>query len=231
MDNPYEKVFLQKPLGDSLHPGGFALTKYILEYCCPTHKDHILDVGCGEGNTLRYLYNLGYQVTGLDLSASLLCSCQQEEVIPPLLQADACWLPLQGEEMDLVLSECSLSAFSNTLPAINEINRVLRPGGMYVFSDLYVRNPSALPEIQKQLPKSCFASTFIKEKLLDCLEKNGFALKVWEDHSDVIRSISGAIPLSTFSCVPESKLDAMDVLLILSKAKMGYFVCAVEKRD
>ncbi len=42
-------------------------------------EDHLLDLACGKGRHAIYLNNLGYQVTGLDLSEENICYAKQFE--------------------------------------------------------------------------------------------------------------------------------------------------------
>jgi ubiquinone/menaquinone biosynthesis C-methylase UbiE len=52
------------------------------------------------------------------------------------VKADASRMPFANEYFDAVFSNCSLHEWTNPRPILNEINRVLKPGGRYCIVDL-----------------------------------------------------------------------------------------------
>ncbi len=97
-----------------------------------------LDIGCGEGHNTRLLADLGARVTALDYSRIFLHhariheSANRREI--RYLQASAVELPFPNETFDFATAFMSLMEFPETLEALVEVWRVLKPGGFLQFS-------------------------------------------------------------------------------------------------
>jgi malonyl-CoA O-methyltransferase len=99
----------------------------------------VLDLGCGTARgaqALRKRYRSA-RVFGVDLAPGMLQAARQR-LWPwqrmPLVCADAAALPFAGGSVDLVFSNLMLQ-WCDDLPAtFAEIGRVLRPGGLLLFS-------------------------------------------------------------------------------------------------
>ncbi len=87
----------------------------------------ILDLGCGPGFYTRALRSVGAQVIPVDNDPDELASAGG----PPegALVADAEDLPLEDESVDAVLCSNLLEHTPRSEPVIDEIERVLKPGG------------------------------------------------------------------------------------------------------
>lgn len=225
----YEQAYGQQTLGETLHPGGLGLTRHALSLCTfPTHA-RVLDVGCGAGLTVQYLRELGYTAWGVDLSAGLVHAGHRRAPTLPFFQAAADFIPLAAGGLDVIVAECSLSVFEQTDRVLDEFHRLLRPEGVLILTDLYARNPSALPALQAVLPSSCLARSFIREELLTRLAKRGFAQVIWEDHSEAVKSLVNPSVSSLFIGAPERGMDPLDLALAVARVKPGYFLCVSQK--
>ncbi|HSI85346.1 MAG TPA: class I SAM-dependent methyltransferase [Candidatus Methylacidiphilales bacterium] len=106
---------------------------------------HVLEVGCGTGNNLWFAAREGFQVTGVDGSASAIQRAQErfasESLSGTFKVGDFTVLPLENEHFDLAIDRGSLSCcdFEDGARAINEIHRVLKPGGRFFFSPYSAR--------------------------------------------------------------------------------------------
>ncbi|MDQ3466047.1 MAG: class I SAM-dependent methyltransferase [Actinomycetota bacterium] len=105
----------------------------------PVAGRRILEIGCGSAPCSRWLRTQGADVVGTDLSAGMLrhavTAAKRTGVGVPLVQADACSLPLASESFDLACSSFGAVAFvADSGRLMAEVARVLRPGGRWVFS-------------------------------------------------------------------------------------------------
>jgi SAM-dependent methyltransferase len=111
----------------------------LFEYLGDMEGLRILDAGCGAGYLARLLTRRGAVVTGVDFSPKLLAMAQEEEARDPLgvtyRQADLADLgPFEDETFDVAVSNVVLQDIRRYREAIAEIQRVLRPGGRFLFS-------------------------------------------------------------------------------------------------
>jgi dTDP-3-amino-3,4,6-trideoxy-alpha-D-glucopyranose N,N-dimethyltransferase len=94
----------------------------------------LLDVGCGTGEHLRY-FRASYEVTGVDISPSMVQQAQRKLPGVEVLCADACDLRL-GRTFDAVTCLFSSIAFvggpERVAAAISGMGRHLAPGGILV---------------------------------------------------------------------------------------------------
>ncbi|HXC23216.1 MAG TPA: class I SAM-dependent methyltransferase [Solirubrobacteraceae bacterium] len=97
-------------------------------------RSTIADIGCSTGYLLDDLDALFPHATliGVDMIASGLCKAHALVARARLLQADACDLPIEEASVDAVLSVNLLEHIQDDLRALDEIRRVLRPGGAAV---------------------------------------------------------------------------------------------------
>jgi ubiquinone/menaquinone biosynthesis C-methylase UbiE len=98
------------------------------------HAGHdVLEVGGGVGTDLAQFAAHGARVTDLDLSAGHLRLAEENFRLRGLegrfIHHDAESLPFDDRSFDLVYSNGVLHHTPNTLAAVHEIHRVLRPGG------------------------------------------------------------------------------------------------------
>jgi ubiquinone/menaquinone biosynthesis C-methylase UbiE len=101
---------------------------------------NVLEVGCGAGMLAGYLSGkYGMKVTGTDVDPEqieLAKGYHKEDGRLNFFTADATDLPFKNSEFDLVLSFMVMHHIRNWKKAFEEINRVLRPGGIFIIKDL-----------------------------------------------------------------------------------------------
>jgi len=231
----YENGYLCQATGGPLRPGGLDLTKRILEMSELSAGDIVLDVGCGTGYTVRHLIDdHSVYAIGVDRSELLLQTGVTNDPRLPLVCAWGRSLPVMSGQVDAILSECSLSAMSDMDNVLAEFWRVLRPGGRLVLSDIYVRNPQGIPDL-RALPFYCGLRAVIGlDELLSHLQNHRFDVLTWEDHSEMLKYLTGQIILahgsmSEFWSRTEPAADLMDIQIAISKAKLGYYLLIAQK--
>ena len=99
----------------------------------------VLEVGAGAAHCARWLALAGARPVALDLSAGQLRHARRlaagTGVTVPLVQGDACRLPLADASFDLACSAFGAVPFVLDSALLHrEVARVLRPGGRWVFS-------------------------------------------------------------------------------------------------
>jgi len=108
------------------------------------HTGEAVDLGCGPGHLAIKLAQLasGLRVTGVDLSDEMLAQAEGHARQAGLgdrvsfCRGDAAQIPFPDGSLDLVVSTLSLHHWSDPVAVLDEIARVLRPGGAFLVFDL-----------------------------------------------------------------------------------------------
>jgi ubiquinone/menaquinone biosynthesis C-methylase UbiE len=93
----------------------------------------ILDNGCGAAVISRVLAKKGYQVTGFDISASIIDKIPKEKNLE-LVIGDADMLPFSDKTFDCIVSSEVLEHIKENEPSIREMHRVLADDGVVVIT-------------------------------------------------------------------------------------------------
>jgi SAM-dependent methyltransferase len=93
----------------------------------------ILDIGCGDGMFARMLFDEPIEV-GVDLSISKLHEARGSAAYREVRYADATALPFEDGRFGTVFSNCVLEHIPDVDAVCREAARVLRPGGLFVFT-------------------------------------------------------------------------------------------------
>jgi SAM-dependent methyltransferase len=210
------------------HPGGFALSLRAMQLSGLIQGSRILDLGCGDGDTLRLLHSLGFDAAGVDSRPAR--SDQANRICAP---ADA--LPIRDQSIDGILAECSLSVMEDRDRVLKECVRVLAPGGRLIICDLYARNPAAISQV-RALRRSCVAGMIVREELESELRLHGFALDRWEDHSQALREYVAHFLMAHDSLNGlwnrgGSGASAQEIQSAMKAARAGYFLLIAHLRS
>jgi SAM-dependent methyltransferase len=95
----------------------------------------LLDLGCGEGRFCRLLQDQVDQIIGLDPTPTLIARAA-ELGGGRFLLGRAEVLPFDDASFDMVVSYLSLLDIEDIAAALNEVKRVLRPGGRFLIANL-----------------------------------------------------------------------------------------------
>jgi ubiquinone/menaquinone biosynthesis C-methylase UbiE len=100
----------------------------------------VVEIGCGRGGGASYVkrYLRPRQMTGVDFSAKAIRFCQANHHVEGLsfVQGDAELLPLADASFDAVLNVESSHCYGSMPAFLRQVERVLRPGGRFLFADL-----------------------------------------------------------------------------------------------
>jgi ubiquinone/menaquinone biosynthesis C-methylase UbiE len=101
----------------------------------------VLEVAPGPGYLAIELARLGdFRITGLDISHSFVRIARENAraagVAIDFRHGNASAMPLPDEEFDFVVCRAAFKNFSDPVGALNEIHRVLKPGGQASIYDL-----------------------------------------------------------------------------------------------
>lgn len=108
----------------------------------------ICDLGCGTGIFTRELSAKFPQakVTGVDIAEGMLEWCRQQSQSEDYLCADVMKLPFEDNSVDLLFSNLAIQWIDNPQDLFNELNRVLKPEGLLLFTTL---GPDTLKELKQ----------------------------------------------------------------------------------
>lgn len=127
------------------HPGGINLSKEIFKKENINKTSHVLDVGCGTGQTAAYLaYHYGAKVTGIDINPTMVAKARRRMKINRLpveiIECSIEKVPLPDNQFDFIISESVLS-FVNKPTALKEIFRLLKNGGRFIAIEQTIIQP------------------------------------------------------------------------------------------
>lgn len=112
------------------------VSDFILELVDANPDTSFLEPGVGTGLNVLPLVQRGYSVTGIDISQEMLDQFSNKlNGIPQnltLLRTDASQLPFAKSSFDVVLTVHMVHTISHWQRFLDEVERVLKPGGFYL---------------------------------------------------------------------------------------------------
>ncbi len=145
----------------------------------------VLDAGCGRGEFLLFLSELGYQVSGVDLSPAAISKARAAVPAARLETASLeQGLPFASETFAGIWCTEVLEHLFDVHSALTELNRVLMPGGLLVLTVPYhgiVKNLLiALGGFERHFnPYLSHLRFFTRKSLGACLTRGGFLALSW----------------------------------------------------
>lgn len=175
------------------------IKKNCIKLLNPNPQDKILDLCTGTGDLARMIKNIQPKaiVTGVDFSEKMLEIAKNKGGNINYIQKDITNLPFLDNEFDIATMGFGLRNIQNAEKAIEEIYRVLKPGGKFLHLDFGEKNifskifDKIVPILIKPFCDNIFAYNYlIKSKqeflspddLIKDFESKGFKLVKRKDY-------------------------------------------------
>lgn len=188
---------LALPLDPSDEPNRYSIQLYHATATQAGDLDgkRVLEVGCGHGGGSSYLVRTLHPAsyTGLDLNPAGIAFCQQKYDLPGLdfVQGDAANLPFPDDSFDAVVNVESSIHYPDFSGFLEEVTRILRPGGSFLYADARFQKHIADWEAAlASAPMQMLAHREITAEVLRGMERNS---QEWPDVVDrrVLRHLFG----------------------------------------
>jgi ubiquinone/menaquinone biosynthesis C-methylase UbiE len=139
----------------------------------------VLEVSCGHGGGASYLMRTLHPAsyTGLDLNAIGIEFCRKRHSLPGLdfVQGNAESLPFPHQSFDAVINVEAGINYQNVPRFFAEVERVLRPGGHFLYADIRYADEIAAWEAElSNIPIRPVSEQVINAEVMRGLEKNRF---------------------------------------------------------
>ena len=124
-------------------PGEFRITDDAMEIWKLPKGATILDIGCGQGDTVEYLEKAyEFKASGIDISKDMISDGLAKNPNLDIKHGDGEFLDgYSSYSFDGVMMECVLSLVNMPDEVLHEAYCVLKKGGKLLISDLYIKNP------------------------------------------------------------------------------------------
>lgn len=145
----------------------------------------IVDVGGGDGYWASRVRGAGSTAVAVDLDAGKLAWGRRLRGAPLLVASDALELPFGDGSFDVVLSVCAIEHFPDGGRALDEMVRVLAPGGEIVLSADSLTQSSRWPDLRRGHERRYdVRRTYTHGELTDLLAERGMEVL---DHRYIFR--------------------------------------------
>jgi hypothetical protein len=97
-----------------------------------------------------------------------------------------------------------------------------------MISDLYARNPDAIQAV-RSIATSCVSGMIVRGDLESWLLESGFAIELFEDHSQALREVAAQYifdhgSLETLWTRGERTSDSQELATAMKRVRAGYFL-------
>lgn len=138
----------------------------------------ILDISCGTGYGLSLLTGKGHELIGIDLSEKMIALAQEnltDSIDVTLMLAEVDAIPFKDASFDYVISMEAFHHYPDQKNALQEMYRVLKPGGMLILSDMEIGSKSLHWMFSKMEPGCNRVNS--KGDMLEMMENQGFLVE------------------------------------------------------
>jgi arsenite methyltransferase len=231
----YESPKIREVTGETIRPGGFDLTDRAVSRCGFFPGERILDAGCGSGATVeRLTVRHGLRATGIDASRVLLARGAADGRARRLVAAVIPRIPFKPGVFGGVFCECVLSLIPDRKSALLQFHTVLKPGGFLVLTDIYARSdePAGNPPVPGI--HTCINGALPLAAISDLVTGAGFAIRLVEDHSALLRELSVRLifehgSLEAFWESWCAKETVSETRAAVNRLKPGYYLLIAQK--
>jgi len=157
----------------------------------------VVDLGCGTGFFTDILATKYQQVIGFDISSHMLSFAQnnrQQQIC--WVEGDANQMPFKSNSVDLIYSNLMIQWLDPLELALKEILRVLKPGGVFLFSTLTDGTLFELKSSWKQVDDDQHVIDFIKEAELKSLLTSQDATLIEQKSTTIILEYENVMHLA-----------------------------------
>lgn len=146
----------------------------------------VLDVAGGDGYWAGQARKRGAYAVSIDLARGKMLYGRTLRHSPALIECDALKLPFTDGGFDAVLSVCAIEHFDDGGEALDEMSRILKPGGeLFMSADVLSRSRDWPKLRDAHCAKYHVQHTYTHESLSQLLDARGMELV---DHSYQFRS-------------------------------------------
>lgn len=234
-----------------MRPGEFSITDRGIELAELKKGAKILDIGCGEGDTVAHLSeDLGMDAEGIDMSLKMLNAAKEKHPGINVKMGDGEFLDdYSSFTFDGITMECVLSLINIPDEALHEAYCVLKKGGKLIINDLYYINPDPMKMKAVKMEAERLAlkprkegdcednptrfvdfklkGAFFEEPLKAQLEEIGYKVVAFEDRTDDLNNYAAQLLMDGVK--PEEIM--CDVDFNDKKNKIGYFLLVAQKPE
>lgn len=236
-----------------LRPGEFHITDRGIELAQLKRGDKILDIGCGEGDTVNHLVSdFAMEAEGIDMNLSKISDAKEKFPEINVKFGDGEFLDdYMSYTFDGIFMECVLSLINIPDESLHEAYCLLKKGGKLIISDLYEVNPdpgqvkavkieadrlARIPHKEGDCEENPtrfvdfrFEGAFYKEPLLKQLEEIGYEIVAFEDRTEDLDNYVAQ------TMMDDGNLDGLMTNVKMeaggSKRRIGYFLAVARKPE
>ena len=194
-------------LGESLHPGGLALTRRVAELANVGAGTRLLDVGSGRGaSAVSLAESLGCEVVGLTLEETGVeagrALAEERGVAERVrfVQDDVQSAVLGDGKYDAALMECVLSILPDKRSSLARISAALRQGGRLAVTDVSVNGPIPPEYLGVLSVAGCVGDARPLDEYVALVRETGLRVLQAEDlpatASDTVLDVKGKLMLA-----------------------------------
>jgi ubiquinone/menaquinone biosynthesis C-methylase UbiE len=137
----------------------------------------VLDVAGGDGYWAGQARKRGAYAVSIDLARGKMLYGRTLRHNPELIECDALKLPFVDESFDALLSVCAIEHFDDGGTALEEMSRILKPGGeLFMSADVLSRSNDWPKLRQAHVAKYHVQHTYTHESLSGLLAERGMEL-------------------------------------------------------
>ena len=160
----------------------------------------VLEVGVGTGKSFPY-YPAGMSITAIDFSPRMLDEARthaaQDQIVVDLREADVQALPFPDASFDTAIATCVFCSVPDPFLGLNELGRVLVPGGQLLLIEHVLSHRPLLGPIMSMLNPLVvhMMGANINRETVENVRRAGFAeLQVEDLWLDILKRIEARTP-------------------------------------
>ncbi len=180
----------------------------------------VLDLACGDGADMTHYESLGATVYGIDASEELIAKAKARLPNADIRVGEFEKLPFKDGSFDVVLSKYAIQTALHIAPCLDEIHRVLKPGGVLVY---LVTHPFRQYFEKRERRADYFEQKIVKSTFFD-------GLVTVQEPTHTINEYLSPKFLTEFDVIGFGEYWDVEAEQVDGKKYPGYFILKAVKR-